>query len=332
MSGSRRVGWWRTGVGLIVALGAMASASPASAHDVRASITPPPGAAVEDSEFAIQFSGDMSSLRYGEGYLSARIRPGTQTPCATSESADPGDPVSLNGPVRIEGAFNIAGRYTADAPGDFLICVWVLGEGLQSGPPTAATMTVRPPVLRITAAAPGRVAIGDPFEVTVDYEAEVPRYLTVLVRPATRCPVASRNLGAIFGQPTIVADNAEVVGPGSLTHTIRLARAGTYVVCGYLDKRALGSAVAQLNVKAATITVPGPAFRACGSAGGRRHIRDVRARNLSCAAARSLARRWGARRPAPRRLGTYRCFARRGSVTCTAGQAQARFRYARRYG
>ncbi len=321
----------RMRLAVILMLATIAPAAPASAHNVTASIVPPPAVAVEDTEFAIQFSGDMSPLPRGEGYLSARIRPGTQTPCAATELADPGDSVFLRG-GSIAGAFSIAGRYTAAAPGQYLICAWVQGELLESGPPTAATMTVRPPVLRLAAAAPRRVAIGDPFELTVDYEAEVPRFLTVLIRRATRCPVASRSLGAIFGQPVVVADNAEVVGPGSLTRTIRLARAGTYVVCGYLDKRVLGSAVAQLNVTAATLTVPGPAFRACGNAGGRRHIRDVRARNVSCAAARSLALRWGARGRAPRRLGPYRCFARLGSVTCSAGTAQVRFRYTRRNG
>jgi hypothetical protein len=51
---------------------------------------------------------------------------------------------------------------------------------------------------------------------------------------------------------------------------------------------------------------------------------------VPCVEARSLARRWGASRRAPRRIGAYRCFAHLGRATCTAGSAQVRFRYGRR--
>ena len=246
-------------------------------------------------------------------------------------SRHPGDPVLFlpPGSSRVKGAFGLAGRYTADAPGEYLICAWIQDELDASGPPTAATMTVRPPALRLAATAPARVTPGAPFEVAVDYQAEVPRFLTVFVVRATRCPVSGRTLGAIFGQPAVVADNVTVSGAGSVARTIQLRRAGTYVVCGYLDKHVLGSAAAQLAVKAATVVVAAP-FRACGSPGGRRHVSSVRARAVSCAAARSLALRWGASRRAPRRLGAYRCFARSGKVTCRKGAAQVRFRFGRR--
>jgi hypothetical protein len=196
--------------------------------------------------------------------------------------------------ARVKGAFSVAGRYTPDAPGEYLVCAWIQDEFGASGPPVAASMTVRPPVLRIAASAPAGVSRGVPFEVTVDYQAEVPRYLTVLVVRAPRCPISSRTLGAIFGQPAVVADNVEVSGAGSATGTVE------------------------------------PVFRTCAGVGGRRHIRRVQASNVSCAAARSLARRWGARRRAPRRIGAYRCFARSGRVTCTAGTAQVRFYFGRR--
>jgi hypothetical protein len=329
MGDSRGSSWRRMTAAIgVVALGALAQAAPAGAHDVTAAIAPPAAVAVEDAQFAVGFAGDVTTLPNGEGYVEARIRSGVRTPCAATELADPGDPIIIAPPGarHVKGAFSLAGRYTADAPGEYLICVWIQDAFGASGPPTAATMTVRAPVLRLGASVPARVAPGAPFQVAVDYQAEVPRFLTVLVIHATRCPVTSRTLGAIFGQPAIVADNVEVSGPGSAARTLRLAKAGTYVVCGYLDKRFLGSSVAQLAVKAATVVVVAP-FRSCASPGGRRHITAVRARGVSCVAARSLALRWGARRRAPRRLGAYRCFARSGRVTCTAGTAQVRFRF-----
>ncbi len=316
---------------VILVVATIAPAAPASAHGVTATITPPAVPVVEDSAFPIEFAGDVSSLPYGEGYVEARIRAGVQTPCAATELQDPGAHVLVGPPGanHVHGAFSVVGSYEPDEPGEYLICAWIVDGLNESGPPVATTMTVRPPVLRLAATAPAGAKIGEPFTVTVDYEAEVSRFLTVLILRGTRCPLASRILGAIFGQPAIVADNAEVVGPGSATRTVRLPRAGTYAVCGYLDEQVLGSERADLVVKAATVVVE-PLFRACASVGGRRQIHGVRARDVSCVAARSVARRWGAPRRAPRRVGAYRCFARSGSVTCTAGSAQVRFRYARR--
>ena len=198
------------------------------------------------------------------------------------------------------GAFSVAGSYTADEPGTYLVCAWITSQGNESGPPSAATVTVRLPLLRLTGTAPERVSPGEPFDVTVDYDAEVSRYLTAVVFRGTRCPIRIHNLGALVGSPPgVLADNVAVTGPGSVTRAVRLARAGTYSLCGFLDESLLGSEQADLVVKATTVTVV-PPFHGCGSIGGRRAI-SIRARGVSCLAARSLARRWGSRRRAPRR-------------------------------
>jgi len=318
----------RMRLALFLVMATTVPAAPASGHGVTTTITPPAVAAVEDSPFSIAFAGDVTSLPGGEGYVEARIRSGLRTPCAARELQDPGERVLIGPPGanHVHGAFGVVGSFEADEPGEYLICAWIADRFNESGPPAAATMIVRPPVLRLAGTAPRRVSIREPFTVTVDYVAEVARYLTVLVLRGTRCPGTSRTLGAIFGQPAVVADNAEVVGPGSAAGTVRLARAGTYTVCGYLDEQVLGSSQADLVVNAATVVVE-PLFRTCASVGRRRRIHGVRARDVSCAAARSVARRWGASRRAPRRIGAYRCFARSGRVTCTAGAAQVRFRY-----
>ena len=320
---------------VLVALATVAPSATASAHAIRATITPPAVAPAEDSAFTIQFSGDVTTLPDGEGYVEARIRRGTRTPCAATELEDPGDGVSFR-PIlsnRVLGAFSISGDYTADAPGDYLICAWVEDEYGVSGPPTSATMSVRPPALRITASAPASASPGSTFAVTVDYEAEVPRYLTVLVVRASSCSINARELRRLAADPIVVAPgDTPLSGTGTLMASVRLDRAGVYLVCGFFDEYFFGSSAAQLVARAATVVVGSPpaASRACGDVGGRRHIRDVRARDVSCRSARALARRWGRGRPAPRRLDAYRCAARSGRVTCIAGSAQVRFRFGRR--
>ena len=148
--------------------------------------------------FAIGFAGDVTTLPDGEGYIAARIRPGTQTPCAATDLADPGDGVVI-GAGRLLGAFSVAGSYTADEPGTYLVCAWITAQGDESGPPASATVIVRPPVLRLAGTAPERVSPGEPFDVTVDYDAEVSRYLTGVVFRGTRCPIQIHNLGALVG-------------------------------------------------------------------------------------------------------------------------------------
>jgi hypothetical protein len=319
---------------VLVALATVAPASAASAHALRSAITPPAAAPSEDSAFPIAFSGDVTTLPDGEGYVEARIRPGTRTPCAATERDDPGESVLFR-PIlsnRVLGAFSISGSFVADTPGDYLICAWVEDEYGESGPPTAAAMSVRRPALRITANAPATATPGAAVAVTVDYAAEVPRYLTVLVVRASNCAASARDLRLMTVDPIVVAPgDTPVSGTGSVTASVRLQRVGTYLVCGFLDEYLFGSSVAQLAVRAATIVVgrPAAAWRSCGAIGGRRRVRDVRARGVSCISARALARRWGRARSAPRRLGAYRCVVRSGRVSCTAGQAQVRFRFGR---
>jgi hypothetical protein len=320
-------------VGLVV-VGMLAPAASARAHGVTATITPPPGPVVEDSGFAIVFSGDVTSLGAGGGYIQARIRPAGGPPCAPNQGDDPGDRVDFGGALAdsIDGPFRSTGSYVADDPRDYVICAWVLDGLGESGPPSTARVTVRPPALRITATAPSNVRRGVPFAVAVAYLAEVPRYLSIVVVRATNCSISADALLGISAAPAILVDGKEVSGIGALTAGVRAEEEGTYLVCGFLDENIYGVAAAQLVQQLATVTVARPAatFRACGDVGGRRHIRNVRARSVSCRNAKALARRWGQRARAPRTLGSYRCRASSGIVTCTAGSRQVRFRFGRR--
>lgn len=314
---------------MLAAVAALLPAAPASAHSITPTITPPTSPQVEDSGFAIGFSGDVTSLSDGEGELFAKIRPVGGTPCAPTWDSDPG--ASILSYESVQGSFSDTATYTAPAPGDYLVCAW-LGDGFlgsDSGPPASSQVTVRPAILQISATAPATVRQGVPFAVTVSYRAEVPRYLTVLVSRASSCSVSSDALRGISASTVEVADDTQVSGSGSVTGTVRIDDVGTYLICGFMEEEEFGTAAAELVTHAATFTVSprAPALRSCGNVGGRRHIQNVRARNVSCGSATSVARRWGSRRRAPRQLGPYRCFAQSGVVTCTAGSAQVRFRF-----
>lgn len=134
-----------TGI-VLAALGLPAAAPAARAEAL--TMVPPAGVQVEDTPFAIQFTGDASGLADGDGSLDAKIRRGTQAPCASHESADSGDAI-VTTPLLVEGAFVATGTCVADVPGDHTICAW-LSHGLDDqAVPVSATMTVRAAVLRL---------------------------------------------------------------------------------------------------------------------------------------------------------------------------------------
>lgn len=319
---------------VVVALALLVPAGEASAHAIAPTIVPPTSTPPEDSGFVIGFSADVTSLSSGDGYLYARIRPSGGVPCAPNPDSDPGDTIYLDGSSsrRVSGRFSLNGSYVAAAPGDYLICAWIEDGYEEWGPAGSATVSVRAPVQQIIVSAPSSVRRGTPFTVTVNYQAEVPRYLTVLVVRASSCSVSSDAVRGISTRTIEIADDAAISGIGTLSGTARLDDAGTYLVCGFLEESSFGNAAAQFVMPAAPVVVrpPGARSRSCGNVGGPKRVRNVRARNVGCRSAKALARRWGNRRPAPRRLGSYRCVARSGKVTCSSNSARVSFRFGHR--
>lgn len=318
---------------VVVALALLVPAGAASAHAIAPTIAPPTSTPAEDSGFVIGFSGDVTSLSSGNGYLYASIRPTGGVPCAPTPDSDPGERIYLEGGSfrSVAGRFSLNASYVAAASGDYLICAWIEDGYEEWGPPASATVSVRAPMQQIVVSAPPTVRRGTPFTVTVSYLAEVPRYLTVLVVRASSCSVSSDAVRAISTHTIEIADDAQISGLGTRSGTARLDDVGTYLVCGFLEESPYGSAAAQFVMPAAPVVVrpPGARFRSCGNVGGPRRVRDVRARNAPCRSAKALARRWGNRRQAPRRLGSYRCSARSGRVTCSSRSARVTFRFGR---
>ena len=314
--------------GLVVLL-ALVPSAPASAHNVTATITPPAGAVVEDTSFVMRFAGDVSSLPRGAGKVRFKIRRGVSVPCAPTEPQDPGDYLDFN---FVDNAFGFETKHAADDPGDYRVCAWVLDDDGASGRPPRQRLPCARRCCGSPPALPRSWREGVPFTVTVQYELEAARRSSVLVARAPRCAI---NWRALFYSGALVVaavDNVVVTGAGSMTATIRLDQPGTYLVCGFLDESVIPSGASPLAVHAATVTVPGPSVtsKSCGNIGGRRRIRGVSARNLSCAEARNVARRWGRQRRAARRVGAYRCFWRSGVVTCAAGNKRVQFGFGRR--
>jgi hypothetical protein len=315
---------------IVLGLAAILPAATANAHSITPAITLPASPPVEDSGFAIGFTGNTTSLPDGYGYLYARIRPAGGTPCAPTYDTDPG--TRLLSIEQVTGNFSNVATYTPPAAADYLVCAWIEDRFTSdSGPPASAVVTVRPAILQIATVAPSRVNVGVPFAVTVNYRSEVPRFLTVLVARATSCSVSSEAFRGTTTGAVEVADDLAASGSGTTSGTVRLDTPGLYLVCGYLEEEQFGSAAAQYVAPAVAIVVSRPApVRKCRAVGGRRHIRAVRARAVSCAGARTLARQWGLRRRAPSQLGVYRCSAAHRVVTCTASASrQVKFTFGR---
>ena len=175
-----------------------------------------------------------------------------------------------------------------------------------------------------------------PFDVTTSWRTEQSRELFVALIKAAAC---GKNLQAGLALDpsgtTLVQET--VAGSGHRVDQATITTTGSYLVCGYLqdgDDPATPAEVVQQAPHPVQITTfadtPSrqPKLKSCGRVGGPRRIYRVRASNLTCRRARSIARRWGATTPAPEAVRAYSCHARRQAVTCTASERrEVRFRY-----
>ena len=292
--------------------------TPSTAAAASLAIAPPASPPSEDSGFAIVVSGTSDGFADGDAELIVKIRP-AGAPCAPAPEDDSGDRIDGLNYVLVEGTFSRTGSHVLPTAGNYVICGWLEEDccsPVARVGPVSVTMAVRAPQLTIGLRAPVSVSVGQPFEVTVEYFAEVPRYLSVVVARASSCSISSSALKAISSSYLNVSDEQELSGSGTIRGAVRFDEPGTYLVCGFFEKSLSGAA--QYAVAGPAVVVKARArTRGCGSAGGRRHITNVRAKVMSCSAAKTLARRWGAR--PKRRVGSFSCSTRGRLVTCRAG-------------
>jgi hypothetical protein len=165
------------------------------------------------------------------------------------------------------------------------------------------------------------------ISVATAWSTEAPQALSVVLLRAASCGV---NLAAGLRRDAygiVLVDAAPVTGSGRRVDEGNVTTTGSYLICGYLQSRdptapahVVVQAPRRLEVTAHpdSRATPRSAGTVCGSVGGPREITRVRAYNVSCRAARSLARRWGRAGPRPARVGDYSCGSRGESATCTA--------------
>jgi hypothetical protein len=294
---------------------------PATAAAASLAIVPPASPPAEDSGFPIVASGTADGFADGDAELTAKIRP-AGAPCAPRPEDDSGDRIDGLNRVLVAGTFSLTGSQVLRTAGNYVICAWLEEEccaPVARVGPVSVTMAVRVPQLTIGMRAPASVTVGQPFEVTVDYFAEVPRYLSVVVARASSCSISGSALKGISTNYQNVSNEQELSGSGTIRGAVRFDEPGTYLVCGFFETTSSGAA--QYAAAGPRVVVKARArTRSCGSAGGRRHITNVRAKVTSCSAAKTLARRWGTR--PKRRVGSFSCSTRGRVVTCTAGAGQ----------
>jgi hypothetical protein len=296
----------------------------ASAADVRIfrSPQPPP----EDAELTFTVSGSGSGA-VGETEAIAEVRPVGGLPCAATPAADPGES-ALRETVGIP--FNGTARYTPLVPGDHLACAWLIdGADRVIAGPASEIIHVRPPQLQLSFDVARRVRPGSTVTVGVDYSSEVERQLVVAFAPGSGCDVSPDALLRAVGSLETVASLANVIGRGSMGGAALAGSWGQFVVCGYLLDPADGTLAASQLVASAPVQAGGPRRR-CHAVGGRRRITQVAVGGISCERGRSIARRWGRARRAPRSISDLACERRTDrSVVCAGYQGEVTFRYGR---
>ncbi|MGH2900285.1 MAG: hypothetical protein ACRDMZ_16545, partial [Solirubrobacteraceae bacterium] len=302
---------------LSLALFAPFAVIPASAGAASLAVSAPAAPPSEDSGFAVIVTGSADGFRDNDAYLTAKIRPAGAA-CAPVPEDDSGARIDGVRSELVRGAFTITASHVLADQGSYVICAWLeedccLSPSLRIGP-ISTLMAIRPPQLLIAMAAPARVTVGQPFEVSVNYFAEVPRALSVIVARASSCSISSSALKGISSSVASVSDAVSVSGAASIRGALRIDERGTYLICGFFERSSAG--VAQYAAVGPRVLVSARArLRSCGNVGGRRHITKVRARSVSCGSAKALARRWG-RRPG-KRVGSFACRVRSRLVTCT---------------
>jgi hypothetical protein len=317
-------------LGALALMGALA-ANPAQAATL--AITPPASPVAESSGFAIGFSGNAGDFPSAKAYLFAEIAPAAGVACAPTPSANVGSSVSGADGQSVVGVFGTTGSAVLETATTYQVCAWLTESsipccGERIDPPVTGTVTVRGPILAITTSAAAQVAAGTPFEVTVNYQAEVPRRLTVLVTRASSCSISSAALKGISTSLVEVVDGQVVSGAATIRGAARFDQPGTYLVCGFFEKDGGGAAQYAYQGASVVVSAPRARLRGCGYVGGPKRISGVSARNVACGTAKSIARIWGRRRQAPRKVGVFRCSAASGRARCRAsGDRLVSFRY-----
>ena len=195
----------------------------------------------------------------------------------------------------------------------------------------SAIVPVRGPFLSIRFDGPRAIRPGQRAIIDISYDTEAPRRLSVYLRRGTVCAIPSDPID-VFPDPDLhqeITSSSVDAGVGELSGGVQPERWGQWILCGFFYDRVSGAA-APSGLAVSRLVRVGEPRRRCAAVGGRRGITQVAAGGITCTRGRSIARRWGAARAAPRRISGLRC--RRGSgrsVRCSGNHGEVTFRYRR---
>jgi hypothetical protein len=144
-----------------------------------------------------------------------------------------------------EGPLSQSVNHTFENAGSYLLCGW-LNDDTQVNDPVVATasliVTVRPPHLALSVAAPASVAVGQTFQLVTTAQAEVERNVEVFVLPNTGrgCPAnasAADSTSGVLPVDFPVHGNSWPVdgGPFAEVVNLTLSGAGQYLACAYVQ-------------------------------------------------------------------------------------------------
>jgi hypothetical protein len=210
-----------------------ASIASAASPSVEVTVAPDP---VESIATQLGASGSGASTN---NHLDVTVKPSGGTGCAANPSADSGEFV-IEGEFEGEGLYSHSVNWTFPLSGSYLVCAWLLDETVSPSVVVAqnsARVSVRPPHLSLSIAAPPIVTAGLTFQLTTVAQAETEREVREYITPNTGdgCP-ANAAAAAVASRALEVFDPWQVVG-GPLTNTQNeeLSTAGAYLVCAYFE-------------------------------------------------------------------------------------------------
>lgn len=186
------------------------------------------------------------------------VKPAGGEGCGANREADHGE-TALSAELPSTGPYNESRNWTPQTAGTYLLCGWVQNGAsvLVNG---SMQLTVRPPHLSISIAAPTSVLVGQTFQVTTTAQAETARNLYEYLLPSTggACPAnadaAARTSGAraLFGELSIDG------GPVTHTQNESFERTGNYLLCSYFEYRSMESPPEAAASASITAVAPPP--------------------------------------------------------------------------
>jgi hypothetical protein len=205
--------------------------------------------------------GVTGSTTESSGYLALTRKPVGGAGCGANYQADTGTGVFYPYAVSQAGAISYAVNQTFDLAGSYLLCAWLdtTGNGQNVVAATSKVVAIRAPHLALTLGVPAAVNKDETFQLTTTTQAEAERdlYVDLLVDTGRGCPA---NAAAAYqaAESNPISNRSVVGGPTTSSTNVSLSTAGKYLVCGYIQYRAVSDPPQVTAVATLTVVAPPP--------------------------------------------------------------------------